>query len=157
MRSGANATWMSSPMVKPRSVSGSASRSCVVPTYVVDVRMSVCRARACSTAEAGGAHGGEVRVEIGVDRRRDGDDHGVGVRQRGGVRRQHEPAGVERLGQARAIALEEVDVAGADRVEPALGDIEADDREAGLAKRERRRQADVSEADDGHGQDVVRG
>jgi hypothetical protein len=105
---------------------------------------------------AGRTDGGEVRVEVLVDRGRDGDDDRVGHPQARGVGGERELARVDRGGQPRPVAIEQIDLSRENRLEATLGDVDAQDREAGVPQREARRQADVAKAEDGDDEDIRR-
>ena len=98
---------------------------------------------------AGAAQRAQVRLAALVDRGRHGDDHRVGGGELGRVGRQREALGVELPGELGLLVVEQLRVAGGDRGEAALGDVEADDGVAGDAERDRGRQPDVAHADDG--------
>jgi hypothetical protein len=98
---------------------------------------------------AGAAERAQVRLAALVHRGRDGDDHRVGRGELGRVGREREGLRVELPGELGLLVVEQLRVAGGDRGEAALGDVEADDGMAGDAERDRGRQPDVAHADDG--------
>ena len=91
----------------------------------------------------------EVRLELLVDRRRHADQHEVGGVQRLDPIGQHEAVVGQVRVQVAALTVEQLRLTGADRVQPFGGDVDADDPAAGVAHRDRRRQPDVAEPDDG--------
>src|SRR3954447_24255954 len=95
------------------------------------------------------AQRGEDRLAALVDRRGDGDDDRVGGRELGRVGGEQEGLVLELAGELDLLVVEQLRVAGGDRVEAFVGDVEADDRMAGDAERDRGGKADIAHADDG--------
>ena len=118
----------------------------VVPTGEVDSRMtrspafSIGRDRACRGFDIG--HVGAV---VGAQRRRHGDDVGVGVFvfERGAQLFRFDDAADERV----EIGLAEMGLALIDLVDDVGLGVDADDLDALIGEHGRRRQADIAEAD----------
>ncbi len=103
-------------------------------------------------AHDGGAgldqHGGFGPALL-ADGRRHADQHEIGGVERGCGVGQHEAFAGEVLVQREQFVVEQLDLAGADRVEPLRGGVDPDDLVPGAAQRERRGQPDVAKPDDG--------
>jgi hypothetical protein len=97
---------------------------------------------------AGAAQGGEVRSAVGVDRGRHADHHRVGLAEPRLVAGQVELRLVEGDQEPLVVGRRQVATAAADLVQPVLGDVDPEHAVAGVAQGQRRRQADVAEADD---------
>jgi hypothetical protein len=87
----------------------------------------------------------QVRPLGGIDRRRHGDDVEIGARQIGRVA----GVGEARLGEIGRFDLAGAVAAGAQLVDAAAIDVEADHPRADARERDRHRQTDIAEADDG--------
>ena len=77
MRSGLKATNTSVPFLSPRRSSSWLSSSLVVPTYVVDVRISAARPGTAHRAGTRGPEHSQVREVTSGDRRRHADDYRI--------------------------------------------------------------------------------
>ena len=77
-------------------------------------------------------------------------DHRVGGGDRRRYRAEPQPLAAERSAEAGDVAGRQVDAVRADRLQAALADVDADHVGAAAVQRERRRQADVAEPDDGN-------
>jgi hypothetical protein len=87
-----------------------------------------------------------------VDRGRDADQDRLGGAQGRGVRGQHEPVGTRAVtgveAQPTVVLGDEVDVVGADGVQPGGVHVEAYDRQTRLQQGESRGQPDIAQSDD---------
>jgi hypothetical protein len=100
---------------------------------------------------ARGMHRTWVGLEVGVDRGGNGDEDDIGRADPGHVAAQLQPAVVEGVDEQGTVAGQQVHGGAGDGGEPALGDVQADDREARGLQGQRGRQADITETDDGDG------
>ena len=90
----------------------------------------------------------EVRLAVGVQRRRQADDVGVAVLRRGVVGRGADEALVDHGLERLAGDVLDVAAAGVDLVAARGHGLDADDLDAGLGEHHGQRQADVAQADD---------
>jgi hypothetical protein len=122
----------------------------VEPTKVVEVSTSVWPgAGVLNDACAGGAQGARIWLVLRVDRRRHAHDHRIGGRDGGWDRAEPQALAGERLAQACDVPDWQVDVAGADSLQPLLADVDPDRLGTGAVQRQQGRQADVAQPDHG--------